>query len=236
MRVREKIKGILGSHGIVSFLALLLTLHLNFRFTHSTEFVDKKPLNPNLVYRMTPEFLRLVSFGYWTAAVDALWINVLGDIGRRDAQQVGAARFDELYDVGTQLDPYFYELYEQAGFFLSFVFEDADLALKYVNRGIAVYETGRAPPKFWTHPYTLYIQRAYIQAFLRFDWPAARAAYLAAEAIPGSPAYLKLVKSWLNSPESERILAIRVLKLLVRSTKDEVMRKRYEEKLRKYEP
>lgn len=224
-----------GSHGIVSAVLLLATLILNANLTSAPDVFNKRT-SFNDPYVATPEFLKLLSAGYWPAVTDYLWLGAISEIGTGQYTEANFKRSYEFYDLGTKLDPDFYELYEQAGVAFSFFYENAEASLEFLNRGIDRFESGLAPPRFWTHPVTLYIHRAYVYAFLANDWPRARLAYLAAADAPNAPHYLQVAREWMIKEGSEKILATRVLKILIRNTSDEKLKKKYEEKLRKYEP
>jgi len=185
-------------------------------------------------FALTPPFFRLMTAGFWPAAVDALWIRTLQGIERRDASSGGNAEFAAFYTLAQALDPYFYETYEQGSVFFAFLHEDPQEALRILDRGIRTFESGLAPPAFWTHPYTLYIFRGYVHAFLLNDFPAAREDYLKAASVPSAPAYLSSMKVWLAQAGGERKLALRVLKDLVERTEDPQVKRRYLEKLKNY--
>ncbi|MBS1959640.1 MAG: hypothetical protein JST80_09235 [Bdellovibrionales bacterium] len=180
--------------------------------------------------------MKLISAGYWAAAVDYLWIQNLGMIGSGKYSNETLKLTHDDYRLALDLDPDFYELYEQAGVLFSFFHESPDDAIEFLAAGIRRYESGLAPPDFWTHPATLYIFLAYTYAFQKNDWTRARETYLRAAGVQNSPLYLSKMKEWLKEKSSERILAIRVLKILIANTKDDFIRKKYEEKLKQYEP
>ncbi|MBC7396131.1 MAG: hypothetical protein H7333_01705 [Bdellovibrionales bacterium] len=186
-------------------------------------------------YQLTPQFFKFISSGFWPATTDLLWMQTL--------QRVGAANYDPLtlpetlgfYRLVTTLDPNFYEIYDQGAVVFGFYYEAAYPAIELLDRGIDVYEHGNPPEKFWTHPYSLYLYRAYVNAFLRNNWAQAKRDYLKAAYTPHSPEYLQRMKIWLSQEGSEKKLAVRVLSLLIQNAKDPAIRAKYEEKLKKYE-
>jgi hypothetical protein len=197
--------------------------------TTNIEFVQPR-LFKSAEYQLTPEFFKFITFGFWPAAADLLWIQTL--------QKVGAANYapDTLpevlgfYQLSTSLDPNFYEAYDQSAVLFAFFYEAAFPALQMLDRGIQVYETGNPPKRFWTHPYSLYLYRAYVNAFLRNDWQSAKNDYLKASYVDGSPAYLQNMRIWLKEEGSEKKLAKRVLTLLIQNSRDPVIKAKYQEK------
>jgi len=186
-------------------------------------------------YQLTPSFFKFISMGFWPAAADLLWIQTLQKIGAANYSPDTALEVLGFYRIATALDPNFYEIYDQAAVLFSFFYELPRPALEMIDRGISVYETKNPPAKFWTHPYSLYLYRAYVNAFLRNDWSAARDDYLKAAYTRGSPEYLQSMKVWLQQEGSEKRLAVRVLRLLIQNSNNPVVRQKYQEKLKQYE-
>jgi hypothetical protein len=81
----------------------------------------------------------------------------------------------------------------------------------------------------------LHINRAYVNAFLKGNFAAARDDFLNASAIPGAPPYLSAGAEKYRSPDTDRRIALNVLRQMVATEKDPELKKRYQEKLRKYE-
>ena len=216
-----------------AFIAVTFSI-IFFILTAPVEF-PKLKVKGDTVFELTPPFFKLTTAGYWPAAVELLWIRTLqGAEGNEDTASV-KTEFSQFYRLVQALDPYFYETYEQGAIFFSFISEDPDRALEVLDRGIQVYDSGLAPKKFWTHPYSLFIFRAYVNGFLKNDFKSAKSDFLKAAEIPNSPSYLTSMKSWLKEEGSEKALAIRVLKRLAESTSDPQIKKKYLEKLNIYE-
>ena len=207
---------------------------LIFYSMNRIEFAQPSLFTPS-DYQLTPEFFKFVSVGFWPAASDLLWLQTLQRIGGGNYSRENLSETLDFYRLSSSLDPNFYEAYDQAAVVFGFFYEAPDPAIEMLDRGIKVYESGQAPPKFWTHPYSLYLHRAYVNAFLKNNWVQAKADYLKAAATPGSPPYLQNMKIWLTREGSERKLALRVLTLLAQNAKDPVIKSKYLEKLKKYE-
>jgi hypothetical protein len=186
-------------------------------------------------YQLTPQFFKFVSFGFWPAAADVLWMQTLQSVGAANYAPETLPEVLGFYRLITSLDPNFYVAYDQAAVLFAFFYEASDPAVELIDRGIKVYQTGHPPMKFWTHPYSLYMYRAYVNAFLRNDWPAAKQDYLDAGNVKNSPQYLQSMKVWLKEEGSEKKLAHKVLTLLVSNATDPVIKAKYQEKLKHYE-
>ena len=206
-----------------------------FYFSMNTiEFNQPKVLKA-AEYQLTPQFFRFISAGFWPATADLLWLQTLQLMGQGIYSKEVLSETLSFYRLSTDLDPNFYELYDQASVNFGFYFEAVEPALEIIDRGIKVYESGNYPPKFWTHPYSLYLYRAYVNAFLKNDWRAAKADYLKTAYSPGAPVYLQDMKVWLKEEGSERKLAVKVLKILIQSTQDPIVKAKYQEKIKQYE-
>ena len=194
----------------------------------------EQPFSSNATqYQLSASFFKWVTGGFWPAAVDALWIQTLQKVSADGYTSNNLAASREFYRLATDLDPVFYELYEQAGVLFLFYYEAPEPAREILEKGIRAYEAGITPSQFWTHPYTLYIFLANVYAFQMNDWPKAKETYLRAALVPRAPHYLVQMQSWLKTEGSEKILAQRVLRQLIDHTDDAFVRSKYEEKLKK---
>lgn len=180
-------------------------------------------------------WVKLVSAGTWPMAVDALWIQTLGLIGSGKYPQLAQDQARHFYRLANELDPAFFELYEQGGVFFGFFLEDSRGAQEILKRGIAAYETGTMPPEYWRRPFALYLHLAYVQAYLDQDWAQAKQTFLRASQVPNAPLYLSGMSEWLKKESGERELAVRVLKVLIQTTSDETLREKYRQKLEQYQ-
>jgi hypothetical protein len=215
--------------------ALALFFPCLFLFLMSPIEFRNPEVRTDTAYELTPPFFKLVTFGFWPAAVDALWIRTLQGIGDRGLSKATAPELSRFYRLAQNLDPFFFETYQQGAIAFSMLTEEPDFALEVLNRGIKVYETGGYPKHIWDRPFILYLYRSYVNGFLKNDFYAAKEDYLAAEAAPGAPAYLHDMKKWLKNEGSERILAGKILRSMIKSSADPLIRKKLQEKLKTYE-
>ena len=133
------------------------------------------------------------------------------------------------YEIATDLDPRFYELYEQAGILFSFYFKSPDESIHFLEKGINHVSSD------WSHPYSLHLLVAYLYSYEKNDWIKAKEYYLKASEFKGAPAYLKNMRVWLSEKDSEKKLAKRVLTILTQQTLDEKLKSEYQERLKKYD-
>ncbi len=215
------------SHRFVATLCATLICPLLF-------FIQSQVLLPEEFRNLQPKalnapFFKFVTFGYWPAAVDWMWIQTLQIIGGKNYSQEMKPFAVYFYEIATDLDPRFYELYEQAGVLFSFYFKSPDESIHFLEKGI------EHRSEKWNHPYQLHLLAAYLYSYDKKDWSKAKGHYLKAADIPGAPEYLKNMKKWLLEKDSEKLLAKRVLTLLIRQTPDEFLKKEYEERLKAYD-
>src|SRR5690348_12735125 len=88
-------------------LALGASVYLHSLF----KYVDVPWVKPpqELSWKLRPEIIRAVSFGFWPAAIDLAWLRVLQDEQYQHvAAGVRAPIFSEI-DLITDLDPAFFE-------------------------------------------------------------------------------------------------------------------------------
>ena len=183
---------------------------------------------------LSSDFIKFSTIGYWPAAVDWMWIETLQRNGDRNYSPELIPSIKAFYQMATDLDPKFYELYEQAGVILSFYFHAPDESIHFLDKGIRFYDhaNGTSEVKTWSHAYTLHLLLAYQYSFEKKDWSKAKEYYLKAAAVPGAPGYLQSMRMWLKEKGSEKELAKRVLNLLIKSTTDPILKSQYEEKLK----
>jgi len=170
-------------------------------------------------------FFKFTSLGYSPALVDWMWIQTLQIIGGRKYPQALKPMAKNFYNLATDLDPGFYNLYEQGGVFFSVLFKSTDDAIEILEKGI------RNIKPSWNHPYTLHLLLFTQYAFGKQDWTKAKEIYIKAADLPGSPPHLQNVKKWMNEAGGEKRLAKQVLKILMESTDDDFVKEEYRKQL-----
>jgi hypothetical protein len=171
----------------------------------------------------------MISLGFHPALVDWIWIQTLQVMGGRNYAPELIPQTRNFYDLATDLDPRFYELYEHSGVLFSLFFKSPDDAIYFFEKGI------RHLHPSWTHPYTLHLLLFYEYAFQRKDWESAKRHYIQAATMPNAPENLRLALSWLQEPHSEKRLAKQVLNALILTIDDELIKKEYQKELKKYD-
>lgn len=224
MNLRDFFKNFFNSHKNGVF-GVALGVAILFYYLQSSLSLPETKIISEPKARSAP-FFKLMTFGYWPAATDWMWIETLQIIGGKNFSASVKPHALQFYELATDLDPRFYELYEQSAVLFSFFFKSPEDSIHFLKKGIDV-----SSPR-WPRTYTLHLLMAYLYAYELNDWEKAKASFLSASEIPGSPPYLQKMKTWLSEEGSEKTLAKRVLTMLVRQTQDPVLKAGYEERLK----
>ena len=216
-----------------SFAALFFCI----AFLFSIPGVDFQPVEDaaDTGYELTPRFVRFVSGGWWPVVVDWEWLKTVQDLGEKNYGPQTKLGLEKSYRLIQGLDPFFYDSYDQGAIAFMVLLKDSDAALRVLDRGIRVFETGEFPKEYWRQAYVLYLLRASVHGYLKQDFVSARRDFLKAAEVPGAPAFLEKMKIWLEKEGSESILAGRMLRILISNTKDPVLKSFYEEQINRYE-
>lgn len=171
----------------------------------------------------SPETLKALGFGYDRAMSSLLWLRFLQYTPPGKVKQ---DHFSWLYrDLRTisELDPYFYPVYEHGAIFLSVITEDKKGAESIFLRGIQYF------PERWR-----------IRAFLAYhyhfelnDLPKAAEQYRIGATLPGAPSLLAIVASNFMSKSKSNSAGILFLEDVLKTTRDPEARRRIEEKIQK---
>lgn len=224
MNLSNFLKNFILSHRNVGFFVALGICSLLYGFQGSLPPPEMKIVS--VPKARTASFFKLITFGYWPAATDWMWIETLQISGGQNFSETVKPHAIQFYELATDLDPRFFELYEQSGVLFSFFFKSPNDSIHFLKKGTSVSAPG------WKRTYTLYLLMAYVYAYELGDWEKAKEAFLRASEIPGSPDYLQKMKTWLNEEGSEKILAKRVLSMLIQQTDDPALKATYQERLK----
>lgn len=201
--------------GLLCPILFLIQSHLPV----APAFVDPKP-KP-----YSAKFFKFVMMGYWPAAVDWFWIQTLQIIGTQNHPIEFKPSVFGFYELATDLDPRFHELYLQASTMFGFLYHSPDEAIYFLEKGI------KNTNAHWEHPHLLYLILAYYYTFEKNDWAKAKEQYLRASELPGAPSYLQNMKIWLQEDGAEKKLGKKVLSLMINQTKNEKLKEEYQKKL-----
>jgi hypothetical protein len=182
-------------------------------------YVDPKP-KP-----YSTKFFKFVMMGYWPAAVDWFWIQTLQIIGTKNHPLELKPSVFAFYELATDLDPRFQELYLQASTMFGFLYNSPDEAIHFLEKGI------KNTSSHWEQPHLLYLILAYYYSFEKNDWAKAKEQYLKASEQPGSPLYLRDMKNWLQEDGAEKKLGKKVLSMMINQTRNEKLKEEYQKKL-----
>ncbi len=204
---------------IFAGLACPLIMATQARLPLPTAYVDPKP-KP-----VSSQFLKFASIGYWPAVTDWLWIQTLQLIGSQKHPPELKPFAYRFYELATELDPRFYDLYELAATTFGFLFKSPNDAVYFLEKGVKNINP------HWTQSHMLYLMLSYYYGYELNNWVKAKESYLAASAQPGAPEYLQRMKTWLDKKGSEKELARRILKILISRTENELLKQEYQKKL-----
>lgn len=213
------------SHRFVATLCGMLVSPLLF-YIQSEISLPKSLILEEPKIRSAP-FFKFVTMGYWPAAVDWMWIQTLQISGSSEYTKKMIPTAVQFYELATDLDPRFYDLYEQAGVLFSFYFKSPDESIHFLEKGVQNISED------WAHPYTLHLLLAYLYSYEKNDWAKGREYYLKASELKGAPKYLQNMRVWLSEKDAETKLAKRVLSMLASQTSDERLKADYLERLKK---
>ncbi len=171
-------------------------------------------------------FFKFASIGYWPAVTDWFWIQNLQMIGSDEHPPELKPFAYRFFELATDLDPRFFDFYEQASTTFGFLFQSPQDAIHFLEKGVK-----HLKPE-WRNAFRLHLMLSYYYGYELNDWQKCKEHYLAASNLPGAPAYLQRMKSWLDQKGSEKELARRILMILISSTENELLKKEYEKKLK----
>jgi hypothetical protein len=175
-----------------------------------------------------------MSGGFWVASHDYLWLGVVQELGEKELTKKAELRVIHKYRVMQELDPFFFDTYEQGGLAFDILFRDPDASIEVLSRGIEVIENHNPPKELWGRAFTLYLQRALVFAHRKLDFASARRDYLKASDAPGAPSYLSKMKVWLEKDGAEKTLARKMLPILISNTADPILRQYYQMQMESY--
>lgn len=172
-------------------------------------------------YRWNSRFVEAVSIGFSTLIADISWMRALQDsaVGAVAAGHHASIFHD--FDLATDLDPGFFEVFAYGSVLLSIARRDAAGALKLLNKGerVRTEERDRYPEwfwkKYWYHEWAIPMQIAYVELFEFENLPRASTAFRKSAAAPGSPPYLRSLAKRLSTRPGVLEVAERLLRFQI---------------------
>jgi hypothetical protein len=177
-------------------------------------FNERKP-------SISADGLRLISFGYSRMLSNLLWLRFLQFT---PSDKVPDGKVSWIYfdlDTITTLDPDFYPAFEHGGIFLSVVTEDRKGAELLLNKGLRLH------PSRWR----MYAYLAYHYQFELDEPEKAADLYLNGSRLPDAPPLLGILAARHMAKTKSFESSIEFLENLKRSSRDEVTRKRLQERI-----
>ncbi|MBU6153503.1 MAG: hypothetical protein KGP28_04295 [Bdellovibrionales bacterium] len=205
-----------------------------FLFSISSVDFERRNASDDTGYELTPPLLKWMSGGFWAASHDFLWLNVVQELGEKELIKKAGRRVLHSYRLMQELDPFFFDTYEQGGLAFDVLFRDPDAAIEVLSRGIEVFETRNPPEELWRRAFALYLQRALVFAHKKLDFTSARRDYLKASEAPGAPSYLAKMRVWLKEDGAEKTLARKMLPILISNTSDPILKQYYQKQMELY--
>jgi len=172
----------------------------------------------------SPDSLQLMSFGYPRVLSNLLWLRFLQytPIKKVPKNEVSWVYLD--LDAIGSLDPEFLPTFEHGGIFLSVITEDKKGAELLLNKGVELY------PDRWR-------LRAFLAYHYQFELLEPEKAYLhykIGSELPGAPPLLGILAARYMAKASSIEDSVNFLRGLQKSTSDETIKEKLENKIQEY--
>lgn len=186
--------------------------------------------------KLNPMLVKALSFGQWPLTVDWLWIRALQDPALSHVAEGTRASIYYDFDLATDLDPAFANVYVYGPNLLSVVRDDnegaRDLLLKgsrFIKEDLKDYPESFIN-SFWSRRFWIPLTLGYIYMYELYDVPNAAIAFKEASETPGAPDYLASLSKKLETRSGQYEVAINILLLLIANEKDDRVKEGLEKK------
>jgi hypothetical protein len=230
--------GFTAFSAFLAFMALLaLQAGLHRKLAASTPKFTIPPAQAEAGAELNGKLVKGLFLGFSTSAADIALIRALSETELGPVAKGFHPPSYLAYQLATQLDPSFFEIYWAAGNYLSVVRQDPIGALHFVRRGIdfITHELPQQPStvreRYWSRAWAIYLIGAYLSFYDFQDIEMGCRMVEDASKIPGSPDYLKGFAQKLRQPEERRKFEEFFLNLLLRNERREDVRKRISDRL-----
>jgi hypothetical protein len=213
---------------ILAGFQLLLTMQLRMRY---------EPVADNsqhIVERIDPSLFRSLSFGQLPAAIDWVLLKCIQDPTSEHAKKGEHLQVYYDFDVLTELDPSFLNVYTLGANLLAVVHDDGEGALNLLLKGekFRLNSLKDYPRSFretyWDQEWQIPLILAYTYLFEIDDLPKAVLAYEEAAAFPRAPEYLRGLVKEFHSKDGQYQVGLRLLTFMINGQKDAVAREKLE--------
>lgn len=214
----SKLRGV-STLFICLFVLFAATIWLNLQLRQQASAWVEPP--PERLIKLDPRIARILSTGHLPAVVDWLWMKGLQDdaVFHVTPGNHPPAYFD--FDLATDLDPAFQEIYLAGGNLLAVIRDDKtgarDLLLKadrFFTENLSTYPK-EFQDSYWGNSWGIYLTLAYVYLFELEDVPQAAVAVAKAAELPGSPEYLDQLANRLKTPHGQFEVALRILNFMI---------------------
>lgn len=187
-----------------------------------------------------PDMIKLMSFGYWPAVVDWLWIQVLVDPGITDVKGDEHAPSFYYLKLISELDPQNFDAYAFGTGILSVIRRDVGGAMELLKKSNAFRKDKRSgllsypvefQERYWKNQWMIPFTMGYLYWYEFKNIPEAGKAFTEAADLPGAPRYLQEMKRRMEYQHSQYDAGIRFFQFLVEFTEDGALKKAYQEQL-----
>lgn len=183
-----------------------------------------------------PDLFKTLTFGFWPAVVDGLWLRTLQDTS---LTHVDPGVFSNLYydlDLAIRLDPAFYEIYVYGAPLIAIARADGIGARNLLLEGER-FRTSSLPTwpglsreRFWKNEWRVPAALGYVYLFeLEQMAPAVRYYRLAAQ-VPSAPEYIKKLERKFETVEGQIELGMRFLGSYIEIADQPEIKKKFYEK------
>jgi len=219
----------------LSFTLSVGTIHFCFLFfgqallnqlvtQHETTWIEPPQYQEQ---KWNPKLFRILSFGHLPVALDWLVVKATFDVGIGVVSQGTHPPLYYQFDLVTELDPAFYDVYEMGANFLAIARKDGQGAHDLLLKGKTFIET-QLPQytedfnqRFWNRSWNIYVLLGYVNLFMLDDMRNASDVFIKASKIQGAPPYLTRLAKRLTQPGGEYEVGLKLIDFLMSSRKED---------------
>jgi hypothetical protein len=186
-------------------------------------------VEPPLQERMkwNPTLVKALSFGQWPMVVDMLWIRALQDPSLSHVPEGTHAPIFHDFDLATELDPAFAEVYIYGANMLVIIRNDKYGAAELLTKGekFRKEELPHYPKEFferyWRRGWWVPLTLGYTYLYELNDVARAARAFTEAAKMDGVPEHIRSLGTRLLTVEGQYDVALSLLDMLIQQQKDE---------------
>ena len=177
--------------------------------------------------KWNPTMVKALTFGHWPAVVDWLWIRALQDPSLSHVPAGTHAPIFYDFDLATDLDPAFPEVFIYGANLLVVVRDDKTGAVELLKKGehFRREELPNYPKEFyetyWKRGWWVPLTLGYTYLYELNDIVGAADAFSAAAKIPEAPEHLRSLGTRLKTRDGQFDVALNYLDMSIEQSKDE---------------